>query len=53
MLLVLEARGLGVTDEIRERITACDDPDLLRTWLTRAVTMEAAEDIVTEPENGA
>ncbi|MCT9084691.1 hypothetical protein N4G65_50450, partial [Streptomyces fulvoviolaceus] len=33
-----ETRGIDVPDEIRERITGCDDPDLLRHWLTRAVT---------------
>ncbi|NGO45877.1 hypothetical protein [Streptomyces ureilyticus] len=48
ILLVLEARGLDVSDEIRERITACDDPDLLRRWLTRAVTAPSAEEIFTD-----
>ncbi|WP_416977216.1 hypothetical protein [Streptomyces sp. T028] len=53
ILLVLQARGLDVPDDIRERITACDDPDLLRTWLTRAVTAASAEGIFTEPEDDA
>ncbi|MER5215091.1 hypothetical protein ABT063_32240 [Streptomyces sp. NPDC002838] len=48
ILLVLEARGMDVPDEIRERITGCDDPDLLRRWLTRAVTAPSAEAIFTE-----
>lgn len=44
VLLVLETRGIDVPDEIRERITGCDNPDLLRHWLTRAVTAtDAAE----------
>ncbi|PAZ11835.1 hypothetical protein CLM62_33320 [Streptomyces sp. SA15] len=48
VLLVLETRGIDVPDEIRERITGCDDPDLLRRWLTRAVTAPSAEAIFTE-----
>jgi hypothetical protein len=48
ILLVLGARGLDVPDEIRERITTCDDPDLLRRWLTRAVTAPSAEAIFME-----
>lgn len=53
ILLVLEARGLDVADGIRARITSCDDPDLLRQWLTRAVTVPTAEDIFTESEDNA
>jgi hypothetical protein len=53
ILLVLEARGLDVPEEIRERITGCDDPALLRQWLTRAVTVPSAEEIFTEPEGAA
>ncbi|MET8169991.1 hypothetical protein ABZT34_38135 [Streptomyces sp. NPDC005329] len=47
IVLVLEARGLDISDEIRERITGCDDPELLRDWLTRAVTASSAEAIFT------
>ncbi|MBK3636301.1 hypothetical protein JHN52_25930 [Streptomyces sp. MBT97] len=53
IVLVLEARGLDVSDEIRERITGCDDPDLLRDWLTRAVTVSSAEAIFTGDREGA
>ncbi|MDX2679929.1 hypothetical protein [Streptomyces soliscabiei] len=53
ILLVLQARGLDAPDEVRERITDCDDPDLLRDWLTRAVTAASAEDIFTAPEGEA
>ncbi|MCX4905671.1 hypothetical protein [Streptomyces sp. NBC_00878] len=48
VLLVLETRGLDVPDEIRERVTGCDDPDLLRRLLTRAVTAPSAEEIFTD-----
>lgn len=50
ILLVLAARGLDVPDEIRERIVGCDDPDLLRRWLTRAVTASSAEEIFIEED---
>ncbi|MFI1503622.1 hypothetical protein [Streptomyces sp. NPDC020597] len=50
ILLVLNARGLDVSDEVRERVTGCDDPDLLRHWLTRAVTASSAEAIFVEKE---
>jgi hypothetical protein len=45
IVLVLEARGLDVPDEVRERVTGCDDPGVLRRWLTRAVTVASAEEI--------
>nr|BFD82879.1 hypothetical protein StreXyl84_22800 [Streptomyces sp. Xyl84] len=45
ILLVLETRGLGVSGAVRERVSACDDPELLRRWLTRAVTVPVAEQI--------
>ncbi|MER6557310.1 hypothetical protein ABT300_05995 [Streptomyces sp. NPDC001027] len=50
VLLVLEARGLDVSDELRARVTGCDDPDLLRDWLTRAVTVPSAEAIFAGKE---
>lgn len=53
IVLVLEARGLDVSDEVRERVTRCDDPDLLRDWLTRAVTASSAEAIFTGGREGA
>ncbi|MEU1517013.1 hypothetical protein ABZ490_33525 [Streptomyces sp. NPDC005811] len=53
VLLVLEARGLGVTDEIRERIIACDDPDLTRIWLRRAATTASAAEIFAEADRDA
>ncbi|MFF9406876.1 hypothetical protein ACF1B0_15335 [Streptomyces anandii] len=45
VLLVLEARGLGVSEVVRERVTSCRDLEVLRRWLTRAVSVEAAEEI--------
>lgn len=48
LLIVLEQRGLAVSDDVRGRITACGDPEVLRRWLTRAVTVAAAEAIFTD-----
>lgn len=48
ILLVLEQRGLDVSDEVRARITDCGDPDTLRQWLARAVTAPSAEGIFAE-----
>lgn len=48
ILLVLQQRGLDVPDEARERITTCDDTQLMRTWLSRAVTAASAEAIFSE-----
>ncbi|WP_420865615.1 hypothetical protein [Streptomyces prasinopilosus] len=45
VLLVLEQRGLEVTDEVRGRITGCGDAELLRAWLARAVVVPEAEDV--------
>ncbi|MFF8094572.1 hypothetical protein [Streptomyces sp. NPDC016675] len=43
LLIVLEQRGLDISDDVRGRITACGDADVLRRWLRRAVTVSAAE----------
>ena len=45
VLTVLTARGVSVPDEIRERIMACADPDELETWVWRAATAEAADEL--------
>ncbi|WP_406468895.1 hypothetical protein [Streptomyces hirsutus] len=45
VLLVLEQRGLEVTDEVRGLITGCGDAELLRAWLVRAVVVSEAEEI--------
>ncbi|MGW1714254.1 hypothetical protein [Streptomyces sp. NPDC002156] len=45
ILLVLEQRGIRVPDEARERITSCGDLGLLRTWLTRSLTVASAAEL--------
>ncbi|MEU8456406.1 hypothetical protein [Streptomyces griseoaurantiacus] len=48
LLLVLEERGLDVSDDVRRRITECREPETLRRWLSRAVTAPKAEEIFEE-----
>jgi hypothetical protein len=45
ILMVLSARDLTVSDEARERITACGDIDQLESWVRRAATAESTDDI--------
>ena len=46
ILGVLTARALPVPEPVRERILGCSDLDLLDRWLARAVTAQAAADVV-------
>ncbi|MFI6576186.1 hypothetical protein ACIBFB_10300, partial [Nocardiopsis sp. NPDC050513] len=45
ILEVLDARGIAVGDAVRERVTACTDPEQLQAWVRRAVRVETAEDL--------
>ncbi len=45
VLDVFEVRGIDVPDDVRERITTCDDLELLRHWHRRAITAPTARDI--------
>ncbi len=40
LLTVLQSRGLAVGDDVRARIEACRDPELLTRWIARAATAE-------------
>ncbi|MBK8697067.1 MAG: Uma2 family endonuclease [Deltaproteobacteria bacterium] len=46
LLAVLQARGLDVDEDARQRITACADSALLSVWITRAVTATALADVL-------
>ncbi|MET8777716.1 hypothetical protein ABZV58_22160 [Nocardia sp. NPDC004654] len=48
LLTVLDARGIPVSDEARDRITACTDTDVLAEWVRRAVTVASAEELFAE-----
>ncbi|MGW5969787.1 hypothetical protein [Streptomyces sp. NPDC055186] len=43
VLEILDVRGIDVPEAVRERVTACDDPEILRHWHRRAVTAPTAE----------
>jgi hypothetical protein len=45
VLTVLAARGIQVSDEIREHITSCTDLEQLSAWLRRAITVTTAGDL--------
>lgn len=46
VLLLLEERGVTVSDEVRDHITDCHDPDVSRSWFRRAVTATSAGDVL-------
>lgn len=46
ILIVLEARGLSVTEEARRAILACEDPALLQTWLKQALSARNTDEIL-------
>ncbi|MEU6239601.1 hypothetical protein [Streptomyces sp. NPDC047024] len=48
VLRVLEARGLTVSDDVRERVDACTDSEVIDTWLDRSVAVERVEDLFAE-----
>jgi hypothetical protein len=43
---VLEARGVDVPPEARERITRCTDRTVLAAWIRRAATAHRVEDVL-------
>jgi hypothetical protein len=45
VLVVLEARGLAVSTEQRERILTCADIPTLEGWIRRAATAASAEEL--------
>ncbi|GII58950.1 hypothetical protein Pth03_73390 [Planotetraspora thailandica] len=45
VLAVLDARGLEVSSDTRDRITSCDDLNVLETWIHRAVTVNSADEL--------
>jgi hypothetical protein len=47
VLAVLDARGIEVSDEVRERVSGCADLGQLETWIRRAATANRADDLFT------
>jgi hypothetical protein len=48
ILDVLEARGLSVTQEQRERILACTDRDQLDRWVRKAVVIASTDELFAD-----
>jgi len=49
VLRVLEARGLAVDDDSRQRILGCQDPARLDRWLTASVTCASTGELLASP----
>lgn len=45
VLLVLDGRGVTVSDDVRARVTACTDSDELAGWLRRAGVVERVDQL--------
>ncbi len=45
VLEFLDSRGIGVSDEVRERITSSTDLEELHGWARRVAAVERAEDL--------
>ncbi|MFE0571400.1 hypothetical protein ACFW21_04460 [Streptomyces albogriseolus] len=54
LLLLLGHRGVEVSEEDRERIVGCGDPDVLGLWFSKALTATStAEVFASDGESGA
>jgi Uma2 family endonuclease len=53
ILLVLELRGIVCPDEVRARLSSCDDPDSLRRCLSHAKTCSSADELFRPTLHGA
>lgn len=45
ILFILEKRGITIPDGVRQRVNDCEDPEIMRSWLARALTAATAEEI--------
>lgn len=45
ILKLLASRSVAVSEQVRERITACTDVTQLDTWFDRALTAESTDDL--------
>ncbi|MBX6385827.1 MAG: hypothetical protein IRZ07_23120 [Microbispora sp.] len=48
VLLILETRGLQISDDARERIQHCEDTGQLETWIRRAAVITSTDELFTE-----
>lgn len=49
VLLVLKARGLVVSEEVQQRLLACEDIAQLDRWVERAATVREVAELFREP----
>ena len=49
VLMVLQARGIAVTEAFRERILAQKDPERLERWLAKAAVASSVAEVLDEP----
>ncbi len=45
IFLVLDARGLDISDDARERIQRCEDPNQLDAWVRKAAIVTSADEL--------
>ncbi|SDM34074.1 hypothetical protein [Nonomuraea jiangxiensis] len=45
LMMLLESRGIGLSDEVRELITTCEDTATIEAWFQRALTATSEEDL--------
>ena len=45
LFIALDARGVAVTDDAREKIVACTDLEQLDTWVRRAANATKIDDL--------
>lgn len=50
VLIVLDGRGVVVPDDVRDRVLECTDIGQLDTWLDRAATATAVDDVIRESD---
>ncbi|WUI01496.1 hypothetical protein OHR68_06650 [Spirillospora sp. NBC_00431] len=45
LLVMLEARGVAVPNDVRERVMACSDTEQLKHWGRRAAVIDSADEL--------
>lgn len=48
LVVVLEARGLALDDDARQRVARCDDVAQLRRWIARAAIVKTLDEVFVE-----
>lgn len=46
LLAILTARGVAVSDAVRAKVLACQDPALLDRWVIQALTAASADEVI-------